>query len=315
MGKFKWVLIALILLAFVYVIFLATQMSAVYDPLKIYQLELTKKEVHALLTEISELKPDLKITFADSIGPAKDRDYHCDVNFKDETNEYAFHFIYKSRSDQGKNVRSEIKLVSAIDYGLQLDVHDIDHEEAGRLTTIFEREIIHKLGKTNINRLDTAVYDLMRFVIADQELDKTHGLRIIPQEDCSLDKTDREFLSELIEVQSADSTYPSDSGKFELHMPTTFELTKCLTQDDVDFMLNQKIEKAAFRWDNVNLGFNLKNTNNWYEFSVPLFSKDKQKAVMMVRDLCKGLCGTGWTLLLIKEDGKWTSQKGLFWIH
>src|SRR5688572_16937970 len=135
MKGFKWFFIALTLTAFVYMIFFATQMSAVYDPIKIYQFGLTEKEVHARLTDISKLKPNLKITFADSIGTDKEgRDYHCDLDFKDAINEYTFHFIYKRNSHADKDAGSEIELINAIDYGLKLEIHDIDHEEAGRLT-------------------------------------------------------------------------------------------------------------------------------------------------------------------------------------
>ncbi|MGC3945570.1 MAG: hypothetical protein QM762_13805 [Chryseolinea sp.] len=153
MKEFKWFLIALTVAAFVYVIFLATQMSAVYDPIKTYQFRFTENEVHVRLTEISKLKTNLKITFTDSIGNEKEgRDYHCDLNFKDATNEYVFHFIYKRHSHKDKNVGSEIELISAIDYGLKLKIHDIDHEEAGRLTGIFENEIIDRLSEGNTSR-------------------------------------------------------------------------------------------------------------------------------------------------------------------
>ena len=153
MRGFKWVFIALALIAFVYMIFLATQMSAVYDPLKTYQVELTENEVHERLTEISNLKPNLKITFSDIIGTEKEgRDYHCDMTFKDTTNEYAFHFIYKRNNHDEGDVGSEIELINAIDYGLKIDVHDIDHEEAPRLVGIFETEITNKFGGTNTSR-------------------------------------------------------------------------------------------------------------------------------------------------------------------
>jgi hypothetical protein len=153
MKEFKWFSIALTLAAFVYMIFLATQMSAVYDPIKTYPFGLTENEVHSRLTDISKLKPNLKITFADSNGTGKeDRDYHCDLDYKDATNEYAFHFIYKRNSHADKNVGSEIELIYAIDYGLKLKINEIDHEETGRLTGIFEREIIDKLSERNTSR-------------------------------------------------------------------------------------------------------------------------------------------------------------------
>jgi hypothetical protein len=153
MKEFKWFLIALTLAAFVYMIFLATQMSAVYDPLKTYQFGLTENEVHGRLTDISKLNPNLKITFADSIGTEKEgRDYHCDLDFKVAKNEYAFHFIYKRDSRADKNMRSEIELINAIDYGLKLEIHELNHEEASRLVGIFERELIDKLSERNTSR-------------------------------------------------------------------------------------------------------------------------------------------------------------------
>ena len=128
-------------------------MSAVYDPMKTYQLQLTENEVHTQLTTISHLKPNLKITFADSIGTEKEgRDYHCDIDFKDETNEYAFHFIYKRNSHGDKSVKSEIELINAIDFGLKIDIHEINHKEAARLIDIFEREFIDKLSARNTSR-------------------------------------------------------------------------------------------------------------------------------------------------------------------
>lgn len=163
---------------------------------------------------------------------------------------------------------------------------------------------------------DDEIYDLLQFVIVDQELEKTYGLQIDPEENTNLGKIDKEFLTDLIiDEPKIDTT--NTSGKFELTIPITFEIkhTKCLTQDDVDFMLNQQVENKTFKWDNSRLGFDLSDKKDWYVLSVPIFSKDKKRAVMMVRHLCKGLCGTGWTLLLTNENGKWTSEKGLSWIH
>ena len=153
MREIKYIIIGLAVTTFAYLIYLATQMSAVYDPMKTYQLRPTENEVYTQLTKISELKPNLKIVFSDSIGTEKEgRDYHCDMTFKDTTNEYAFHFIYKRNNHDDGDVGSEIELINAIDYGLKIDVHDIDHEEAPRLVGIFETEITNKLGGTNTSR-------------------------------------------------------------------------------------------------------------------------------------------------------------------
>jgi hypothetical protein len=35
----------------------------------------------------------------------------------------------------------------------------------------------------------------------------------------------------------------------------------------------------------------------------------------MIRDLCKGLCGSGQTIVFIKENDKWKSYTGHIWFH
>ena len=88
-----------------------------------------------------------------------------------------------------------------------------------------------------------------------------------------------------------------------------------LTKQDISGMIKQKEKLKAFKWNNNQLGFNLTNKSNWYSFSVPLFSEDKTKAVMMIRDLCSGLCGSGKTILFTKKNEKWTSNTGMIWFH
>lgn len=160
------------------------------------------------------------------------------------------------------------------------------------------------------------VYELLDFVIKDQALDKNHGLALEPELRCSLDKTDEEFLKDLVETPISNDT--AAYSKFQLTIPDTFyfvQLTKCLSKNDVDYMIQQRDKNKDFNWDNSKLGFNLHNKHHWYVFSVPLISEDRTKAVMMIRDLCKGLCGQCWTLLLTKQNGHWKSERGLTWLH
>jgi hypothetical protein len=153
MKGIKYIIIGLGVAIFVYLIYSSTQMSAVYEPMKIYQVGLTENEVYTQLKKISEMKPNLNIIFSDGIGSEEEgRDYHCEMTFKDTTNEYSFHFIYKKNNHDVENLKSEIELINAIDYGLKVDVHEIDHIEARRLVSIFEKEITNKLGGKNANR-------------------------------------------------------------------------------------------------------------------------------------------------------------------
>ena len=88
-----------------------------------------------------------------------------------------------------------------------------------------------------------------------------------------------------------------------------------VSKADISTMLKQKEILADFKWNVKRLGFNVNNDSNWYAFSVPLFSTDRKKAIMMIENLCPGLCGTGSTIMFIKKKDKWTSNQGKFWIH
>jgi hypothetical protein len=169
---------------------------------------------------------------------------------------------------------------------------------------------------------DNEIYELLHFVIVDQSLNRNYGLQIEPEQNCSLNRSDEDFLRDLIVKEQATEVTP-DTGEIQLDSISKlmvgtkieFRIPQCLTVEDVDFMLSQKSAHSNLKWDNSRLGFNLGNENNWYTFSLPLLSKDKTKSIVMIRELCNGLCGHGWILLLTKQNGKWTSQKGERWIH
>lgn len=160
------------------------------------------------------------------------------------------------------------------------------------------------------------VYDFMEIVIKEQKLHADYGLSEEPELNCDLIKEDSEFLKELLLDTTKNETVTDTTDWQPLTLSYTGgQLDKCLTDDDIEFMLRQKIDNSNFKWNNSKLGFNLNNDSTFYVFSIPLFSKDKTKAVMMIRELCKGLCGWGWTILFKKENGTWTSQTGNQWVH
>ena len=154
----------------------------------------------------------------------------------------------------------------------------------------------------------------MKIVIVNQNLDSTYGLTIEPEPGCDLSGNDNVFLKTLL-IEKVTKNKKIDTGDWRNMTFNTAETQKCLTSNDIKAMLEQKQRFSSFKWDNRRLGFNLDNRNNWYCFSIPLFSKDRTKAVMMIRDLCKGLCGSGSTLVFTKSRGKWTSQSSAIWYH
>lgn len=176
-------------------------------------------------------------------------------------------------------------------------------------------QTVDSVTETKTNLPDTSnqyIYDFMTAIIADQKLDLSYGLTTEPEQGCDLSQDDRTFLKTLLIEKSKPK---SDTGNWQNMTITINQLPKCLTKGDIDEMLSQKEKLSNFRWDNSRLGFSPTNDKNWYCFSRPLFSKDRKKVVMMIRNLCPGLCGTGWTVVFTKQNNKWTSQTGGQWIH
>ncbi len=155
----------------------------------------------------------------------------------------------------------------------------------------------------------------MKVIIDEQELNLNYGLRIEPEINFDLAKSDEENFKSLLSVleyENKNKITDSLNWTYELNSEN---LLSELTKQDISEMIKQKEKLKAFKWNNSELGFNLSNKNNWYSFSVPLFSEDKTKAVMMIRDLCPGLCGGGKTILFTKKNEKWISNTGIIWLH
>ena len=157
------------------------------------------------------------------------------------------------------------------------------------------------------------IYELMQAVIKEQELNLNYGLTLEPEMSFDLAKSDEEnFKSLLSAIESKNNIADAPNWTGELNSEN---LLSDLTKQDIFEMIKQKENLKTFKWNNSELGFNLSNKNNWYSFSVPLFSEDRTKAVIMIRDLCSGLCGGGKTILFTKKNEKWTSNIGMIWLH
>ena len=137
-----------------------------------------------------------------------------------------------------------------------------------------------------------------------ENIDLKDGLRLEVESNISENNDDEKFLKSLL-IDGIDINEGKDIMKdtFSFSLPG-----KCLTADEIKSMLAQKKEFKNFKWDNSVLGFDTKNQKTILSFSLPLFSDDKSKAVMMIKFTCPGLCGTGQTILFKKENGVWVKQ-------
>jgi hypothetical protein len=181
------------------------------------------------------------------------------------------------------------------------------------------------------------IYAFIKQLIKQKELNDTYGLIIEPAAACDLSQNDNTFLKTLLlEKKKIQAPYkePADTLKsitdsssklnintkisYNAPQPITLLLQpeKCLTKKDIRYMVAQKPDPVTFRWDNSALGFNMKNDSNYYSISIPLFSLDHKKAVVLIEQLCPGLCGTGNSYVYFKKKDKWVTTSFSFgWIH
>lgn len=161
---------------------------------------------------------------------------------------------------------------------------------------------------------DGAIYEFMMMVIDDQKLNRKQRLEPIAKHEIGMTNSSGVFDMLLIDTVRQKSFEGNDDRK-NLHVEVSFEPPKCLTLADMTFMQRQQKERTGFMWDNSRMGFTINKTDHWYVLSIPLFSNDSTKALITIRDLCKGLCGTGQTLLYQKMENKWSSVVTEMWYH
>jgi len=152
------------------------------------------------------------------------------------------------------------------------------------------------------------IYAFVKEIMAQQNIDLNNGLQLEAEPNVAENQDDKTYLKSLL-INENEINRQNYSTIITLTIPG-----KCLTKKEMKSMLDQKRKFKNFKWDNSILGFNIENKKNYYTFSVPLFSPDKTKAVMMIKSICPGLCGSGQTILFKKENGEWTEQiLGMFY--
>ncbi|MEO9952994.1 hypothetical protein [Nonlabens sp.] len=153
-------------------------------------------------------------------------------------------------------------------------------------------------------KTDEDIYEFMSIMVIDQKLNLNYGLSIEPDLSYEIIKKSKNNSV----ISNTDSSYNINDFSFK---PGSFNLT----DQEIGEMTKQKEKHTSFSWDNDRLGFNVSNKNYWYKISVPVFSKDKSKVFIKISELCPGLCGSGKTILFIKENNQWRSATGLNWLH
>jgi hypothetical protein len=150
----------------------------------------------------------------------------------------------------------------------------------------------------------------MKVVFADQEIHMDYELGEEPYIGFG-NGNDIDFLYSLAkDTLTEDESNDNKDGIIRIS-----RMPQSLSKKDVQYMLEQRSRLSAFKWDRTRLGLNTANEKFSYEFSVPLFSLDHEKAIVVVEYLCPGLCGNGSVILYTKKNNKWESQSVNGWYH
>ena len=134
--------------------YIASQISAVYDPLKSYRYTLTRDELRERLNKTIKSKSNLTFNLTDSTGTDNnDLNYYANLSMKIGADEYGFNIKYhKETSLWDKDIKSEISLIGAFDIIRKTGGYKTDDTDVEKLINIFEIELIKDLDGMNTSR-------------------------------------------------------------------------------------------------------------------------------------------------------------------
>jgi len=175
-------------------------------------------------------------------------------------------------------------------------------------------------GQTNSDSLNQSlskdIYSIVKTIIKTEKINRNSGLTLTPDKNCNINQDDTTYLQTLlIKPKPVDTTKKTSSSDYVRVSNLTYPDKNILTQADINYILKSKESFQGFKWDNNQLEFNLKSEKKYYSFSVPYFNLTQDKAIVMYRYHCPGLCGAGSTILLTKTDKGWDTTTLELWFN
>lgn len=133
--------------SFVLVLFLVSQLSATYDPIKTYNSTLTCEDIREKLLNSFQSDSNLSFKLTDSTGTdTNNLNYYGTVVMKEGTEQYEYHLKYNQhRSYWSKQVRSKISLIGAFDPVRGTGGYQMSDPHVEELVVIFEKKVIERI--------------------------------------------------------------------------------------------------------------------------------------------------------------------------
>lgn len=154
------------------------------------------------------------------------------------------------------------------------------------------------------------IYSIIKVVIKRDKLKKSFGLAKKPLERYTT--MDESFLKEYLKINNKNNE--DKNNDTEIITNISFPNKELLDEHEIIEMLDSKNNFKNFEWNNSHLKFS-RNNKKYYQFSIPLFNKDRTKVIIQYNYNCPGLCGHGKTLFMNKIDNDWKITFLNFWMH
>ena len=136
-----------------YGIYFASQISAVYPPLKEYDFSVNALKLQTAIFELDQVDTDLNCKITDTVGLENNRAYHMDIAFKKGGANYGAHILYEDdKKFLSKAINSELELIGVFDSTNKVGGYLSKDNGVPKLIGVFEKEFISKLEeklKTN----------------------------------------------------------------------------------------------------------------------------------------------------------------------
>jgi hypothetical protein len=142
----KIAMIGLALFAVGFMIYLVTQMSATYGPLKSYDVQSTTEELHKKFVVLDTMDSTIRFTMTDTVGPLNDKKFYCTIIINDKDINKKFDLAYEAEDDGTK-----LDLIGAFDFIKKVGGYKADIDGIENLIAEFDGTILKHL-RSNTSR-------------------------------------------------------------------------------------------------------------------------------------------------------------------
>lgn len=130
----------------VFLLYFASQFSAVYPPIKTYTYKTSASQLEHYITKVVDIDSNLSFRITDITGTEYPYRYYAELLVKEKKHNYKFNFSYENTNNfWNHNEHLNLNLLGAFDQTNKTGGYLIEEKGVGILIPVFERYFIKKL--------------------------------------------------------------------------------------------------------------------------------------------------------------------------